>query len=137
MKALTKGVLLLIMGCLLLILVHKWQSELKTLPAASYAEHTPLDAVNGPETCARLIRFGQSAFERSRYMDAKRFFRQAIVADPASTVAWRKYHMALLAVLAEKIEMNPAFLDDSADTVESPSGTTEAPAAGESDDGGC
>ena len=37
--------------------------------------------------CARMIRFGQEAYARGKYLDAKEYFRKAVKADPTSLKA--------------------------------------------------
>jgi hypothetical protein len=56
--------------------------------------------------CARMLRFGQEAYGRGKYLDAKEYFRKAIIADPASMKAWRYYDQAVIFGLAEKVEKN-------------------------------
>ena len=56
--------------------------------------------------CDRMIRFGQEAYARGKYLDAKEFFRKAVKADPASLKAWRYYDQAVIFGLAEKVEKN-------------------------------
>jgi tetratricopeptide (TPR) repeat protein len=56
--------------------------------------------------CARMLRFGQEAYGRGKYLDAKEYFRKAIKADPASMEAWRYYDQAVIFGLAEKVEKN-------------------------------
>jgi hypothetical protein len=55
---------------------------------------------------ARMLRFGQEAYARGKYLDAKEYFRRAIKADPASLMAWRYYDQAVIFGLAEKVEKN-------------------------------
>jgi hypothetical protein len=62
--------------------------------------------------CERLIRFGQVAFDRGQFVEAKHFFQKAITVDPVHTLAWKKYNMALLALISAKVETDPGFLPD-------------------------
>ena len=55
---------------------------------------------------ARMIRFGQEAYARGKYLDAKEYFRKAVKADPTSLKAWRFYDQAVIFGLAEKVEKN-------------------------------
>ncbi len=55
---------------------------------------------------ARMLRFGQEEYARGKYLDAKEYFRKAIIADPASLNAWRYYDQAVIFGLAEKVEKN-------------------------------
>jgi Tfp pilus assembly protein PilF len=43
------------------------------------------------ELCARMLRFGNEAYARGKYLDAKEYFRKAVKADPTSLKAWRYY----------------------------------------------
>jgi tetratricopeptide (TPR) repeat protein len=56
--------------------------------------------------CARMLRFGQEAYARGKYLDAKEYFRKAVKADPSSLTAWRYYDQAVIFGLAEKVEKN-------------------------------
>ncbi|MGM0537603.1 MAG: rhodanese-like domain-containing protein [Thermodesulfobacteriota bacterium] len=60
--------------------------------------------------CARLIRHGQTAFERRKYQEAKRLFWKAILADPTSQLAWRSYDMSVVYALAERAENDPGCI---------------------------
>jgi tetratricopeptide (TPR) repeat protein len=84
----------------------------------------------------RLIRFGHSALERGKIAEAKHFFQKAITVDPSHALAWKKYNMALLALVYHKVENDPGFLPD----FESSYGVSNAPQptsnnASEDDDG--
>jgi len=72
-------------------------------PAARADEKTPCV---DKEQCERMLRFGQEAYARGKYLDAKEFFRKAVQADPSSLKAWRYYDQAVLFGLAEKVEQN-------------------------------
>jgi hypothetical protein len=56
--------------------------------------------------CTRMLRFGSEAYARGKYLDAKEFFRKAVIADPTSLKAWRYYDQAVIFGLAEKVEKN-------------------------------
>jgi len=58
------------------------------------------------ELCAKMLRFGQRAYQRGKYLNAKEYFRRAVKADPASLTAWRYYDQAVIFGLAEKVEKN-------------------------------
>jgi len=60
----------------------------------------------GPEKafCAKMIRHGQEAYQRGKYLDAKEYFRKALQADPSSVSAWAYYDQAVIFALAEKVE---------------------------------
>jgi hypothetical protein len=65
-------------------------------------------SVSKPEKAlsARMLRFGQEAYVRGKYLDAKEYFRKAVIADPTSLTAWRYYDQAVIFGLAEKVEKN-------------------------------
>jgi len=56
--------------------------------------------------CAKMIRHGQEAYQRGKYLDAKEYFRKAVQADPSSVAAWAYYDQAVIFALAEKVEKN-------------------------------
>ena len=60
----------------------------------------------GPDKafCAKMIRHGQEAYQRGKYLDAKEYFRKAVQADPSSVSAWAYYDQAVIFALAEKVE---------------------------------
>lgn len=60
--------------------------------------------------CAKMLRFGQEAYARGKYLDAKEYFRKAIQADLASDLAWRHYDLATIFALAEKAEQNAKLI---------------------------
>lgn len=66
----------------------------------------PLNFTPDKELCARMIRFGNEAYARGKYLDAKEYFRKAVKADPTSITAWRYYDQAVIFGLAEKVEKN-------------------------------
>ena len=66
----------------------------------------PANCPPDKELCARMIRFGNEAYARGRYLDAKEYFRKAVKADPTSLKAWRFYDQAVIFGLAEKVEKN-------------------------------
>jgi tetratricopeptide (TPR) repeat protein len=53
-----------------------------------------------------MIRHGQEAYQRGKYLDAKEYFRKAVQADPSSLAAWAYYDQAVIFALAEKVEKN-------------------------------
>lgn len=112
-----------------------WKNEAAQLSTVRCV-HVAEEEGGGRQLCARLIRFGHVAFERGRYLEAKRFFQKAIVVDPSSGPAWRKYNMALIAALAEKAEMTPGFFGDT-EASSSPPDATGGPSQEMADDGGC
>ena len=66
----------------------------------------PAKFVPDKALCAKMLRFGQQAYSRGKYLDAKEYFRKAVQADPGSQVAWRYYDQAVIFALAEKVEKN-------------------------------
>ena len=56
--------------------------------------------------CAKMLRFGEEAYSRGKYLDAKEYFRKAIQADPTSQKAWGYYDLTTIFALAEKAEQN-------------------------------
>jgi uncharacterized protein HemY len=57
-----------------------------------------------------MLRFGEEAYSRGKYLDAKEYFRKAIQADPTSQKAWSHYDLAAVFALAEKVEQNAALI---------------------------
>lgn len=80
-------------------------ADLETLAETDIEVSTP-----DSELCARMIRHGQTAFERRRYQEAKKLFWKAILADPTSKLAWRSYDMAVVFALAERAEDDPSCI---------------------------
>ena len=66
----------------------------------------PTNCPPDKELCARMLRFGNEAYARGKYLDAKEYFRKAVKADPTSPKAWRYYDQAVIFGLAEKVEKN-------------------------------
>jgi hypothetical protein len=66
----------------------------------------PAKSVPDKALCAKMLRFGEQAYSRGKYLDAKEYFRKAVQADPGSQVAWRYYDQAVIFALAEKVEKN-------------------------------
>ena len=56
--------------------------------------------------CAKMLAFGKQAYTRGKYLDAKGYFRRAVMADPTSAKAWSYYDLAAVFALAEKVEQN-------------------------------
>ena len=66
----------------------------------------PLNCPPDKALCAEMLRFGQEAYARGKYLDAKEYFRKAVKADPTSLTAWRYYDQTVIFGLAEKVEKN-------------------------------
>ena len=60
--------------------------------------------------CARLIRQGKVYLERGRHLEAKKLFAKAVMVDPTSQVAWRNYDIAVIYLMAEKVEAAPGLV---------------------------
>jgi Tfp pilus assembly protein PilF len=88
--------------------------------------------------CDQLIRFGQVAFDRGQFAEAKHFFQKAITVDPRYPAAWRRYNMALLAQISAKVQTDTDFLPEFSSGTE---GTVEpvqiSPDTAEDEDDGC
>jgi tetratricopeptide (TPR) repeat protein len=78
---------------------------LLSVPATVMAEEASQKGVD-KALCSEMIRHGQQAYQRGKYLDAKEYFRKAIQADPSSTAAWAYYDQAVIFALAEKVEKN-------------------------------
>ncbi len=87
--------------------------------------------------CERLIRFGQAAYDRGQYAEAKHFFQKAITVYPGHAAAWKKYNMALLSLISAKVETDPLFLPEPAANSNQPSphAPKAAPGTVNQDDG--
>lgn len=70
-----------------------------TAPAEKSSQKGPEKAL-----CVKMIRHGQEAYQRGKYLDAKEYFRKAVQADPSSVPAWTYYDQAVIFALAEKVE---------------------------------
>ncbi len=75
------------------------------LPSIISAEESVQKSGN-KALCAEMIRHGQEAYQRGKYLDAKEYFRKAIQADSTSMAAWAYYDQAVIFALAEKVEKN-------------------------------
>ena len=60
--------------------------------------------------CAQMIRFGKQSYQRGKFLDSKEYFRMALQADPASSMAWRHYDLAVISALAEKVNKNMGLI---------------------------
>lgn len=73
------------------------------LPLTSLAEE-PFPKGVDKALSKSMIRHGQEAYQRGKYLDAKEYFRKAVQADPTSMTAWAYYDQAVIFALAEKVE---------------------------------
>jgi len=55
-----------------------------------------------PELCALMLRKGKESFSRTKYNEAKDFFRKAVQADPTSQKAWSYYDLSLFYTVGEQ-----------------------------------
>ena len=60
--------------------------------------------------CAQMIRFGKQSYQRGKFLDAKEYFRKAVQADPASSLAWRHYDLSIISALAEKVNKDTGLI---------------------------
>ncbi len=72
--------------------------------------------------CAQMIRFGKQSYQRGKFLDAKEYFRMALQADPASSMAWRHYDLSVISALAEKVNKDTGLIAPDV----SPQGTAKA-----------
>jgi hypothetical protein len=70
----------------------------------------PKGAIPDKALCAKMLRFGEEAYSRGKYLDAKEYFRKAVQADPTSQKAWGYYDLAAIFALAEKAEQNTELI---------------------------
>jgi|GEM_PF-1105969 hypothetical protein len=62
------------------------------------------------DLCALMIRYGDEAYSRGKYSEAKKYYRMAVAADPSSPKAWALYDRAFLADLAKQVERTGKFI---------------------------
>lgn len=106
-------------------------------PAVAQAPRT-IPSDQALQLCERLIRFGQTAYDRRQFGEARHFFQQAITVYPAHAAAWKKYNMALLSLISARVETDPAFLPAApSDATPSPSQGPKAIPQADSQDDGC
>lgn len=80
------------------------------LALASYAGQNAAPAVSNPKVCtdkdlcAESLRYGQQAFDRGLYADAKQYFKQAVMADPTSATAWAYYDLCVMYDVADQVK---------------------------------
>ena len=55
-----------------------------------------------PDRSALMVRKGQESFSRSKFNEAKEFFRKAVQADPTSQKAWSYYDLSLFYTVGEQ-----------------------------------
>ena len=85
------------------------------------------------QLCAEKLRHGTEAFNRSRYSEAKAFFRQAITADPTSAKAWAYYDLTIMYDAAEQVKRAGQVKTSGAPKPGCPEGGTVPPTAAKSD----
>jgi tetratricopeptide (TPR) repeat protein len=79
------------------------------LPSIVPAEESPQKGTD-KAFCAKMIRHGQEAYQKGKYLDAKEYFRKALQADPSSVSAWAYYDQAVIFALAEKVEKDASLV---------------------------
>jgi tetratricopeptide (TPR) repeat protein len=97
-------------------------------PVIVMAEESSPKAVD-KSLCSKMIRHGQEAYQRGKYLDAKEYFRKAVQADPTSMAAWTYYDQAVIFALAEKVEKNAKLVMPDASTRSEQQAATPATAA--------
>ena len=111
MKSIKAVFIIFMLAGIFSVVMYAIKSNQIASVAAVGASGVVQTAYNRP-LCERLIRFGQVAFDRGQIVEAKHFFQKAITVDPVYTLAWKKYNMALLALISAKVETDPGFLPD-------------------------
>ncbi len=54
--------------------------------------------------CAEFIGHGREAFNRGKFSDAKRYFKEAVKSDPNSVKAWAFYDLAVMYDVADQVK---------------------------------
>ena len=81
-----------------------------------------------PERSAMLVRKGQESFSRSKFNEAKDFFRKAVQADPTSQKAWSYYDLSLFYTVGEQYKNHGKIVLSSApQTGSGPRGASHSP----------
>jgi len=85
------------------------------------------------ERSALMLRKGQESFSRSKFNEAKDFFRKAVQADPTSQKAWSYYDLSLFYTVGEQYKNHGKVVLSSAPQPEASQETAPptAPAAAE------
>ena len=88
-----------------------------------------------PERSALMLRKGQESFSRSKFNEAKDFFRKAVQADPTSQKAWSYYDLSLFYTVGEQYKNHGKVVLSSAPQPEASQETAPptAPAVAERD----
>lgn len=60
--------------------------------------------------CGLMIRSGNEAYDRGKYLEARKYYRMAIASDPFSATSWALYDRSLLAHMAHQIERTGKFI---------------------------
>ncbi len=71
-----------------------------------------------PERSAMLVRKGQESFSRSKFNEAKDFFRKAVQADPTSQKAWSYYDLSIFYTVGEQYKNHGKIVLSSAPQLE-------------------
>lgn len=137
MRSIKATAIILVLG--IVIATGIYISRKGIADAAAAAENAgiyPQQTID-PNLSARLIRFGQVAYNRRQYLEAKHFFQKAIIADPSNATAWKKYNSALLSLISEKVASDPIFLPDMESQSGRPAASQPKPAKTAPADDGC
>jgi hypothetical protein len=86
-----------------------------------------------PERSALMLRKGQESFSRSKFNEAKDFFRKAVQTDPTSPKAWSYYDLSLFYTVGEQYKNHGKVVLSTAPQTEvvresAPSGAPTVPA---------
>ncbi len=99
---------------LAIILLMGWGLEWAYAQTSGTGQTLQVD----PERCALMLRKGQESFSRSKYSEAKDFFRKAVQADPTSQKAWSYYDLSLFYTVGEQYKNHGKIVLSSAPPVE-------------------
>ncbi|MCP3901167.1 MAG: hypothetical protein GY707_15790 [Desulfobacteraceae bacterium] len=65
----------------------------------------------------KMVRSGLQEHERKRYLNAKNYFKKAIIADPTSDIVWKYYDLSVVFALAEKVNNNHSLIKPGVSTI--------------------
>ena len=107
------GKKLFILG-LAILLFSGWGLEWANAQTSGAGQAIQVD----PERSAMLVRKGQESFSRSKFNEAKDFFRKAVQADPTSQKAWSYYDLSLFYTVGEQYKNHGKIVLSSAPQLE-------------------
>jgi hypothetical protein len=111
-KIFISGLTLLLVGCFSSVWVFSQEG--------SAGQSSKAD----PELSALMLRKGKETFSRSKYHEAKEFFRKAVQADPTSQKAWSYYDLSLFYSVGEQYKNHGKVVLSSAPQTETTLETT-------------